>query len=107
MEDEEEEEVHSPVRKKRKKKKDKKKKDKDKAAETQSSLRKGKVGQLLEKKQLRLDKKIKTTLEKRKEEYENYPHNHERVIIMAAITGGQVGMQAKTNEFILGGESFV
>lgn len=106
-EDEEEEEVHSPVRKKRKKKKDKKKKDKDKdkPAEPQSSIRKGKVGQLLEKKQLRLDEKVKTTLEKRKEEYENYPHNHERVIITAAITCGQVGTQAKMNEFILGGRA--
>ena len=105
--DDVEDEIHSPVRKKRKKKKDKKKKDKDKdkPAEPQSSLRKGKVGQLLEKKQLRLDEKVKTTLEKRKEEYENYPHNHERVIITAAITCRQVGTQAKMNEFILGGRA--
>lgn len=96
------EEVQSPKRKKRKKKKDK---DKSKATEPASVLRTGKVGTALKKKQLKLEEKVKTSLEKRKEQYELYTHNHERVIITAAIVCSQVGTQAKMNEFIMGGRA--
>eukprot|EP00956_Cyclotella_meneghiniana_P029164 scaffold69908_cov39-Cyclotella_meneghiniana.AAC.1 len=95
----------SPRRKKRKTaKKDKKEKKKDKAEvdDPPSILKKGKVGELLTKKRLQLEEKLKTNVEKRKDQYEKYAHAHERVIITASLVCSQIGTQAKMNEFIMG-----
>eukprot|EP00956_Cyclotella_meneghiniana_P037290 scaffold136591_cov39-Cyclotella_meneghiniana.AAC.1 len=103
-EEEEEAPTTSPRRKKRKKeKKDKKnKKDKAEVEEPPSILKKGKVGELLNKKKLQLEEKLKTTVEKRKDQYELYAHTNERVIITASLVCSQMGTQAKMNEFIMG-----
>ena len=93
----------SPRRKKRKKeKKDKKKKDKADVEEPPSILKKGKVGELMTRKKLQLEEKLKTTVEKRKDQYEMYAHTNERVIITASLVCSQMGTQAKMNEFIMG-----
>eukprot|EP00956_Cyclotella_meneghiniana_P034609 scaffold106721_cov50-Cyclotella_meneghiniana.AAC.1 len=102
-EEEEEAPTTSPRRKKRKKeKKDKKKKDKAEVEEPPSILKKGKVGELMTKKKLQLEEKLKTTVEKRKDQYESYAHTNERVIITASLVCSQMGTQAKMNEFIMG-----
>eukprot|EP00956_Cyclotella_meneghiniana_P000636 scaffold685_cov48-Cyclotella_meneghiniana.AAC.2 len=102
-EEEETAPASSPRRKKRKKeKKDKKKKDKAEVEEPPSILKKGKVGELMTKKKLQLEEKLKTTVEKRKDQYERYAHTHDRVIITASLVCSQIGTQAKMNEFIMG-----
>ena len=94
--------LSSPVRKKRKKSKRKDKKDKGEIEEPPSILKKGKVEVLMAKKKLHLEETLKTAVEKRKDVYDKYVHNHGRVIITASLVCGQVGTQAKMNEFIMG-----
>eukprot|EP00956_Cyclotella_meneghiniana_P022456 scaffold42520_cov70-Cyclotella_meneghiniana.AAC.4 len=54
------------------------------------------------KKKLQLEEKLKTTVEKRKDQYELYAHLNERVIITVSLVCSQMGTQAKMNEFIMG-----